>query len=61
MSNVQHFIALVYITSAILTSAVRKVFLLIPLIYILPNFFDNKVFSIFLAETMLILLPFVQL
>ena len=28
----------------------RKVILLIPLIYILPNFFDDKVFAVFLAE-----------
>ena len=28
----------------------RKVFLLIPLIFILPNFFANKAFAVFLAE-----------
>ena len=28
----------------------RKVSLLIPLIYILPNIFENKVFAVFVAE-----------
>ena len=28
----------------------RKIILLIPLIYILPHFFANKVFAVFLAE-----------
>ena len=28
----------------------RKVILLIPLIYILPHFFTDKVFAVFLAE-----------
>ena len=28
----------------------RKIILLIPLIYILPHFFTNKVFGVFLAE-----------
>jgi len=28
----------------------RKVFLLIPLIFILPNFFAEKAFAVFLAE-----------
>lgn len=28
----------------------RKIILLIPLIFILPNFFENKVFAVFLAE-----------
>jgi hypothetical protein len=28
----------------------RKVFLLIPMIFILPNFFANKAFAVFLAE-----------
>ena len=28
----------------------RKVILLIPLIYILPNIFENKVFAVFVAE-----------
>ena len=31
-------------------ACVRKVILLIPLIYILPNFFEDKVFAVFLAE-----------
>ena len=28
----------------------RKIILLIPLIYILPHFFENKVMAVFLAE-----------
>ena len=28
----------------------RKIILLIPLIYILPNFFGNQVFAVFVAE-----------
>lgn len=36
-------------TSAFL-AILRKVLLLIPLIFVLPNFFSNKVFAVFLAE-----------
>ena len=46
----QTFIALGNAKTSLFLALLRKVFLLIPLIYILPNFFDNKVFSIFLAE-----------
>ena len=31
-------------------AVLRKVILLIPMIYILPNFFEDKVFAVFLAE-----------
>ena len=31
-------------------AVLRKIILLIPLIYILPHFFTNKVFGVFLAE-----------
>lgn len=35
---------------SLFVAILRKVILLIPLIYILPNFFENKVFAVFLAE-----------
>ena len=35
---------------SLLLACLRKIVLLIPLIFILPNFFDNKVFAVFLAE-----------
>ena len=35
---------------SLLLACLRKLILLIPLIFILPNFFDNKVFAVFLAE-----------
>jgi len=31
-------------------ACLRKIFLLIPLIFILPNFFADKAFAVFLAE-----------
>ena len=31
-------------------ACLRKIILLIPLIFLLPNFFENKVFAVFLAE-----------
>ena len=31
-------------------ACLRKIVLLIPLIFILPMFFENKVFAVFLAE-----------
>ncbi len=46
----QSFIALGNAPSAVMLALLRKVILLIPLIYILPRFFDNKVFAVFLAE-----------
>ena len=46
----QTFIALGNAKTSLFLALLRKVFLLIPLIYLLPNFFNNKVFAIFLAE-----------
>ncbi len=36
--------------SSLFIACLRKLILLVPLIYILPNFFENKVFAVFLAE-----------
>jgi putative MATE family efflux protein len=46
----QTFIALGQAKISLFLALLRKVILLIPLIYILPNFFENKVFAVFLAE-----------
>lgn len=46
----QTFIALGYAKISLLLACLRKIILLIPLIFILPNFFEDKVFAIFLAE-----------
>ena len=46
----QSFVALGQATVSIFLACFRKLILLIPLIYILPNFFEDKVFAIFLAE-----------
>lgn len=46
----QTFIALGNAKSSLFLALLRKVILLIPLIYILPNFFSNQVFAVFLAE-----------
>ena len=35
---------------SLLMALLRKVILLIPLIFILPNFFQDKSFAVFLAE-----------
>lgn len=35
---------------SLLLACLRKIVLLIPLIFILPNFFADKVFAVFLAE-----------
>ena len=48
----QTFIALGKAKASLFIACLRKIILLIPLIYILPNFFDNKVFAVFLAEPM---------
>ena len=49
----QHtFVALGNARTSLFVALLRKVFLLIPLIYILPNFFEDKVFAVFLAEPM---------
>lgn len=46
----QSFMALGQAKISLLLALLRKVFLLIPLIFILPNFFADKVFGVFLAE-----------
>ena len=46
----QTFVALGKAVHSLFLAVLRKVILLIPMIYILPNFFSNKVFSVFLAE-----------
>lgn len=46
----QTFIALGNAKTSVFLAMLRKVILLIPLIYILPLFFEDKVFAVFLAE-----------
>ena len=46
----QTFIALGNAKSSLFLACLRKIFLLLPLIYILPNFFADKAFAVFLAE-----------
>ena len=46
----QAFMALGQAKISLVMALLRKVFLLIPLIFILPLFFENKVFGVFLAE-----------
>ena len=46
----QTLIAIGNAKSSVFLALLRKIILLIPLIYILPNFFADKVFSVFLAE-----------
>lgn len=46
----QTFIALGNAKTSLFLALLRKVFLLIPLIYILPNFMTNKDIAVFLAE-----------
>ena len=46
----QTFVALGQAKTSLLLACLRKLVLLIPLIFILPLFFDNKVFAVFLAE-----------
>lgn len=46
----QTFIALGNSKTSSFLAMLRKIILLIPLIYILPHFFDDKVFAVFLAE-----------
>ncbi len=50
MAIQQTFIALGKAKASLFIACLRKIILLIPLIYILPNFFENKVFAVFLAE-----------
>lgn len=46
----QCFMALGQAKVSLLLACLRKLILLIPLIFILPNFIDNNVFAVFLAE-----------
>ena len=46
----QTFIALGNAKASLFLAVLRKIILLIPLIYILPNFFADKAFAVFLAE-----------
>lgn len=46
----QSFMALGQAKISLLLACLRKIILLIPLIFILPVFFENKVFAVFLAE-----------
>lgn len=46
----QTFIALGEAKISLFLALLRKIILLIPLIYILPNFFEDKVFAVFAAE-----------
>ena len=46
----QTFVALGNAKTSLFLAVLRKIILLIPLIYILPSFFANKVFAVFLAE-----------
>ena len=46
----QTFVAIGNAKCSLFLACLRKLILLIPLVYILPNFFENKVFAVFLAE-----------
>lgn len=46
----QTFVALGNAKTSLFLAVLRKIILLIPLIYILPNFFTDKAFAVFLAE-----------
>lgn len=46
----QTFVAMGKAVHSLVIAILRKLILLIPLIYILPAFFENKVFAVFLAE-----------
>lgn len=46
----QTFVALGKSIHSLFLASLRKIILLVPLIYILPNFVENKVFGVFLAE-----------
>lgn len=50
MACQQSFVSLGQAKISLLLACLRKLILLIPLIYILPPFFENKVFAVFLAE-----------
>lgn len=46
----QTFVALGKAVQSLFLAVLRKIILLIPLIYLLPYFFEDKVFAVFLAE-----------
>ncbi len=46
----QSFVALGQAKASLMLALLRKIVLLIPLIYILPAFFENKLFGVFVAE-----------
>ena len=46
----QTFVALGNAKTSLFLAVLRKIILLIPLIYILPHFFADKAFAVFLAE-----------
>lgn len=46
----QTFVALGKAVHSLFLAVLRKIILLIPMIYILPHFLENKVFAVFLAE-----------
>lgn len=46
----QTFIAIGNAKTSLFLAVLRKIILLIPLIYILPNFFADKAMSVYLAE-----------
>lgn len=50
MACQQSFMALGQAKISLFMALLRKVFLLIPLIFILPNFFQDKAFAVFFAE-----------
>ncbi len=50
LSCQQAFMALGQAKISLLMACLRKLILLIPLIFLLPNFFENKVFAVLLAE-----------
>lgn len=50
MSIQQVFVSVGRAKSAVVVASVRKLVLLVPLIYILPHFFEDKVYAVFLAE-----------
>ena len=46
----QTFVALGKAVHSLFLAILRKIILLIPMIYVLPLFFEDKVFAVFLAE-----------
>ena len=50
MAVQQTFVSLGQAKISLFIACLRKIILLIPLIFVLPMFFENKVFAVFLAE-----------